>query len=223
MRFRPARGETSFTWLSAARRDSRFVSLASGERSSYSPWPRNRSFIDVNIGKMHGSIWWMVACERLIDLICARSPGVMGPLSFASLRRTSFSRASSSPKSMLAGCALQSEALFFTKAGAGGGGGVGGGGGGGSAAEGAADAAAGAWLAGSSHATRASMAAERETSAAAMAFFMGRELTKPARAGAIPAAPRAGPSRPRRTRADCSARGEPDRKLPLRREGPSSR
>src|ERR1700750_3326710 len=73
----------------------------------------------VSRGQMHGSIWWMVSCDRLIDLICARSPGVMGPLSLLSFRRTSFSIAALSPKSIVAGGALQAAASFFTNAGAG--------------------------------------------------------------------------------------------------------
>src|SRR5580658_8536086 len=82
------------------------------------------------MGNMHGSSWWIGSCVvRLIDLIVARSAGEIGPLSFCSLRRTSFSRAALSVKSTLVGCGLQSAALFFTNAGgggAGGGGGVGG-------------------------------------------------------------------------------------------------
>ena len=59
---------------------------------------------DVNIGKMHGSIWWIGSCVvRLIDLICASSDGAMGPVSFCSLRLTSFSSAALSVKSTVAG------------------------------------------------------------------------------------------------------------------------
>src|ERR1019366_1557210 len=105
----------------------------------YSPVPRKRSFIPVNIGKMHGSIWCTGVFDRLIDLICARSDGVIGPLSLLSLRRTSFSSDASSPKSTAAGCALQSAAAFFTNVGAGAAGCEGvGGAGAGAAASGAA-------------------------------------------------------------------------------------
>src|SRR5580700_8297451 len=100
------------------------------------------------MGNMHGSSWWIGSCVvRLIDLIVARSAGEIGPLSFCSLRRTSFSRAALSVKSTLVGCGLQSAALFFTNAGgggAGGGGGVGGGGGRGGGGGGG-----GAWAPGS--------------------------------------------------------------------------
>src|ERR1700722_18679491 len=79
------------------------------------------------MGKMHGSSWWIGSCVvKLIDLIWASSAGEIGPLSFCSLRRTSFSSAALSVKSTLAGCALQSDALFFTNAGGGGGRGGGG-------------------------------------------------------------------------------------------------
>src|SRR5580658_4736676 len=105
---------------------------------------------------MHGSTWWIVEVDRLIDLICARSDGVIGPLSLPSLRRTSFSSSASSPKSISAGCALQSAAVFFTTWGAGGvdggGGGVGVGAG---AAAAAASGAAGLSLDGSSQAIAA--------------------------------------------------------------------
>src|SRR5580700_4742785 len=55
---------------------------------------------------------------RLIDLIVARSAGVIAPLSFPSLRRTSCSSTASSPKSTT--CGLQSVATRFTNLGAGG-------------------------------------------------------------------------------------------------------
>lgn len=72
---------------------------------------------DENIGKMHGSIWCIFTVERLIDLICARSAGVIEPASLPSLRRTSFSNAGSS-KSTVAGWGLQSAGVFFGSAGA---------------------------------------------------------------------------------------------------------
>src|ERR1019366_7080251 len=76
------------------------------------------SLMDVNMGKMHGSIWWTLAVAMLMDLICPRSAGVMAPVSLPSFFRTSASSAASPPKSMLAGCGLQSAAFFFVHVGA---------------------------------------------------------------------------------------------------------
>ena len=68
---------------------------------------------EVSSGKTHGSIWWIFAVERLIDLICARSAGVMFPVSLPVFLRTSFSSSGSSVKSIVDGCGLQSDALFL--------------------------------------------------------------------------------------------------------------
>src|SRR5579863_5064252 len=75
---------------------------------------------------MHGSIWCIaLAWERLIDLMVARSAGVMLPVALLSFRRTSASRVASSPKSMVVGCGLQSATVRFLKTAVGAGGGVG--------------------------------------------------------------------------------------------------
>src|SRR6185312_6465316 len=125
-----------------------------------------------------------------------RSAGVIGPFSFESLRRTSFSRAASS-NSTVAGCGLQSARVFFTKAGAGGvlaeGAGVG-------VGAGAADGSATAEAAGGASAFGSSQPAiirGRTRIAAEIAVFIPREGTRVAPAG--PTAPRLpGASRPAR-------------------------